>query len=202
MCSASWGPKSRESASGHTSLVSVRDSEVTYSSAPRRRCREEWAPGEPGPGPPASASGVQTSVQASPQLLSWEGVAFVLQPRWPAGCDCPRVGVGALQLWAWQLAGGLPLCSPGSLPPFPDLVVTLGVFFFALLAPGLVLSSPPAPGQWRPLSSSFLLPSPRPGCLHTPLSEPARAGQVSALQSRPALCPLLLFPPPSRLWVG
>ena len=135
----------------------------------------EQAPGEPGPGPPASASGVQTSVQASPQLPSWEGVAFVLQPRWPAGRDCPGVGVGALQLWAWQLAGGLPLCSPGSLPPLPDLVVTLGVvFFFAFLATGLVLSSPPAPGQWRPLSSSFLLPSPCPGRLHTPFPEPAR----------------------------
>lgn len=30
----------------------------------------------------------------------------------------------------------------------------------------------------------------------------ACAGQVSTLRSRPALCPLLLSPPPSRLWVG
>ena len=96
---------------------------------------------------------VQTSVQASPQLLSWEGVAFVLQPRWPAGCDCPRVGVGALQLWAWQLAGGLPLCSPGSLPPFPDLVVTLGVFFFCSLSPRACVVFP---SSSRAVEASFL----------------------------------------------
>lgn len=122
----------------------------------RLRVRQplEQAPGEPGPGPPASASGVQTSVQASPQLPSWEGVAFVLQPRWPAGRDCPGVGVGALQLWAWQLAGGLPLCSPGSLPPLPDLVVTLGVvFFFCFLGHRACVVFP---SRSRAVEASFL----------------------------------------------
>lgn len=167
----------------------------------RLRVRQplEQAPREPGPGPPASASGVQTSVQASPQLPSWEGVAFVLQPRWPAGRDCPGVGVGALQLWAWQLAGGLPLCSPGSLPPLPDLVVTLGVVFFFLLSwpQGLCCLPLPLPGSGGLFPPASSCPLRVPGaCTHPSQSlRVCRAGVNTAVPP----CPLRPPPVPSAL---
>ena len=118
---------------------------------------------------------------------------------WPLFCRprSPGVGVG-LQLWAWQLAGGLPLCCPGSLPPSPTLLPhrpcchTGG--FFSVLASGLVVSSPLAPRQWRPLpfSSSFLLPSPHPGaCIH-----PSQSLRVCRAGVNTAVPPCPLPPPP------
>lgn len=82
-------------------------------------------------------------------------------------------------------------------PPFPDLVVTPG-FFFALSAPGLVLSSPPASGQWRPLafSSGFLPPSPRPRRLHMPQSWRVCKAGVNTVGPP---CPLPPLPVPSAL---
>lgn len=175
LLSASWGPESWARASGHMSLVSARDSEVTHSSAPRRHCREERAPGGPGRGLPASAC--QGCVQASPQLPSWGWVAFVLRPCWLAGPEHPGVGVGVgrgpLQLRAWQLAGGRPLCSPRSL-----ILLSHRVFFCSLSPRACVVF----PSRFRAVEASCLFLR-LPPALSTSQA-PAHAPELARVQGR------------------
>lgn len=163
-------------------------------SAPWRRCREERAPGGPGAGPPASASGVQTSVQASPQLPSWEGVAFVLQ----AAIARRGGGAAALGLAAgWRASPLLPWFPP-SLPDLaaaPTLLPHRGFLFCLSLGACGVF---PARSQAVEASSLFLQLPPAlstSGRLHTPFPEPARVqGRCQhcgpALPFAPSSCPL------------